>query len=228
MEWTGKDFLGQTYARVPYEAVAPMNDAARQARGIQYATLGVFNDPTTGALDPRKLAAFLDVPGQTNFIEVTDPDVARARRENYLMAAGEVQIPEPWDNHRTHITEHTAFLKTSEFESLSAEVQTTLLKHIQAHMTMAAEEAAQQQIKQENAPALAAAPNATQPDTLNLPGAPPSGPPPQPGLPPTGGPPPPAVTPGPAGAPNSPNPADAYFASRDVGVPLNPQVPPTS
>lgn len=150
--WDGSSFCGQTDARVPYDAVAPMNEAARFARGMAFLDRKIIQSP-------RQLSAYIDLPGGTNFIESTDPNVAKARRENYQMATGEPMVPADFDNHTTHIEEHNAFRLTARYERLDDETRAMIDKHLLAHTVLAAEEAAIQYKRMMMAPNLAMAAN---------------------------------------------------------------------
>ncbi len=92
-----------------------------------------------------------------DFIEGVDPQVAKARRENYEIMQGEVCIPRDFDNHAVHIEEHNAERLSARYERATPDLQHVMDQHVQAHSTMAAEEAGQQAMKMQYAPALAAA-----------------------------------------------------------------------
>lgn len=155
--WTGTDLMGQTNCKVPYDAVAPLNEAARYARLQFFVQAGMITSPAAAS-------AYLDVPGMGGaFIEGIDPQVAKARRENYEIMQGEVCIPREFDNHATHIEEHNKERLSSRYERATPELQKVMDTHVQAHATMAAEEAGQQALKMQYAPALAAAAQAGQP-----------------------------------------------------------------
>jgi len=146
--WNGTSFAGQTRARGPYDAVLPINEAARFARGMELMDRKVINTP-------RQLSSYIDLPGQANFIESIDPNVSKARRENYQMGLGEALVPATFDNHQIHIEEHNSFRLSGRYERLDDQTRGTLDQHVQAHMMYAAEEAAKQQFRMMNAPMLA-------------------------------------------------------------------------
>lgn len=154
-KWSGESFAGQTEARVPYDAVAPMNEAARFARGMAFLDRKIIQTP-------RQLSAYVDIPGNSSFIEAIDPNVSKARRENYQMGLGEPMVPATFDNHQVHIDEHNAFRLSARYERLEPQQQQLIDKHVQAHSNLAAEEAAKQQVRSEAAPMLAQAANADQ------------------------------------------------------------------
>jgi hypothetical protein len=154
-KWNGQSFAGQTQARVPYDAVAPMNEAARFARGMAFLDRKIIQTP-------RQLSAYVDIPGNSSFIEAIDPNVSKARRENYQMGLGEPMVPATFDNHQVHIEEHNAFRLSARYERLDQQMRDLIDKHVQAHSNLAAEEAAKQQARTEMAPMLAQAANADQ------------------------------------------------------------------
>ena len=73
----------------------------------------------------------------------------------------EVAIPATFDNHEVHIQAHNDFRKTQQYEQLDDMERETVDMHVQAHETLAAEEAGRQRMKEQIAPALNAAPNAS-------------------------------------------------------------------
>lgn len=173
--WDGSSFAGQTNARVPFDAVAPMNEAARFARGMAFLDRGIIQNP-------RQLSAYIDLPGNTSIIESIDPNTSKARRENYMMATGEVAVPATFDNHQTHIEEHNNFRLTARYERLDDKTRQMIDMHIQGHSTLAAEEAAMQQARMMAAPMLAQSAGANQmpgEGTLDAALGTPSGPPQQ-------------------------------------------------
>jgi hypothetical protein len=107
----------------------------------------------------RQLSRYIDLPGGTNFIETTDSNVAKARRENYQLALGEPMVPADFDNHSTHVEEHNDFRLTARYERLDDPVREQFDMHLQAHTMLAAEEAAMQTARMAMAPGLAMAAN---------------------------------------------------------------------
>lgn len=164
--WNGLSFAGQTVARVPYDAVAPINEAARFARGMALMDRQVIQGGP-------QLAAYVDVPGLNagDWLARINPQVAKARRENYQMGQGETCIPADFDDHATHIQEHNNFRLSGRYERMDDQNKQIIDLHVQAHSTLAAEEMGQQARKlQEGAPLLAAAAQANQPPGSMLPG----------------------------------------------------------
>ncbi|MEO7443584.1 MAG: hypothetical protein ABIW46_08640, partial [Acidimicrobiales bacterium] len=210
VEWTGKDFAGQTTATVPADAVAPTSRAGQLQKGLlllDKAVFGLPGDPAT----TRRFLDFVDMAEGADIEDSVDPDLAKAQRENYRMFLGDVMIPERWDNHAKHIDDHNNRGRKSEaYEQATDEVRETFDTHIAGHETLAAEEMGEQVAKGLVSPALMAAAQGDQPpaagDAVPAPGelvdpnAPPAGSP-------DAGYPTPAGTAGPAPAPPSPLPA---------------------
>lgn len=155
VKWTGKDLAGEFAAFVPEDTARPQSDAARKAQGFALWDRKVIEDP-------KALAAYIDYGSEVNFIEATDPDVAKARRENHEISSGEPMPPADFDNHQIHIDEHNRFRKTSRYERSSDKDRENIDKHIQGHENFAAEEMAKQTSRMAHAPGLAAAADAQQ------------------------------------------------------------------
>ncbi len=171
--WNGESFLGQTYARIPYESIAPINETARFQRAVLLKQIGVITSDS-------QFAAYVDTPGTKSLIEELNFHVAKARRENHAMALGEVMIPAAFDNHAIHIEEHNRERSTAAYERAEPQVQRVYDLHVQAHSTLAAEEAGEQALKMQYAQSLAGAAQASQPPGSAMPAAPG-----QPGMPET-------------------------------------------
>lgn len=152
-EWKGSDIAGQTRIHIPLDAVVPRSKAAQAAFADKAMEMGLIETVA-------QYARVAELPGQDDLIAAADPDVAKARRENAAFVMGEVPLPAPFDNHEAHIPEHNDFRKTTRYELLSAEERQVVDDHVQAHETIAAEEAGRAQSQYAAAPALAAAPNA--------------------------------------------------------------------
>lgn len=158
--WSGEDISGQTTVTVPIELVAPRSAAAQAQMAQKMMEMGLITTL-------EELTRLSEAPGERQMIEAVRPDVARARRENSAMAQGEVRIPEDWDDNQIHITEHNAFRKTARYERLSKEYKDIFAAHIQAHETLGAEQAAEQQKAMNvGGPALAAVPKVSGAEAL--------------------------------------------------------------
>lgn len=152
--WNGADLAGQTEAIVPLELVAPRSRAAQ----AQFAEKAMEQGLITTLQELTRLA---EAPGESEMLAAVRPNIARARRENAAMAQGQVRYPEDYDDHKEHIVEHNAFRMSQRYEGLDPDVREIFAAHIQAHETMAAEEAGNQARRaQMGGPALAAAPKA--------------------------------------------------------------------
>jgi hypothetical protein len=155
--WSGQSFEGQVIARVPYDAVAPMNDAARWARGLAMVDRQIIQGG-------RALAKYLDVEGANDFAAALDPQIEKARRENAQLALGEAVVPADFDDHKKHIEEHNDFRLSARYERLDDQTRGLVDLHVQAHSTLAAEEAALQMARMnQGQPAAAAAAQASAP-----------------------------------------------------------------
>ena len=153
--WNGQSFAGQTIATVPYDAVAPINEAARFARGMALVDREIIQGGP-------QLSAFMDLPG-SDFITRINPQVAKARRENYQLAQGEPCVPVDFDNHATHIEEHNVFRLSANYERLDDLSRTNMDKHVKGHELYAMEEMAKQMVRMQTAPGMALAAQASQP-----------------------------------------------------------------
>lgn len=152
--WSGKDLGGQTEAVVPLELVAPRSRAAQ----AQFAEKALEMGLITTLEEMTRLA---EAPGERSMLAAVRPHVDRARRENSAMAQGKSRIPENFDDHTIHIKEHTEFRLTARYEGLPPEIKNIFAAHVQAHETLAAEEAGKAQIHATvGGPALAATPKA--------------------------------------------------------------------
>jgi len=152
-DWVGKDIQGQTRIHVPLDAVVPRSKAAMGAFADKAMEMGLIETVS-------QYARVAELPGQDDLIAAADPDTAKARRENAAFVMGEVPLPAPFDDHASHIMSHNDFRKTQRYEMMDLEDRQVVDDHVQAHETMAAEEAGIAQQQHAVAPALAQAPNA--------------------------------------------------------------------
>lgn len=151
-KWNGKDLEGQTTAVVPLDAVLPRSRAGMQAMAEKMLQMGAIS---TGA----QFAKIAELPDQHSLIDTIDPQVAKARRENAMMAQSKACIPIPIDNHAVHIQEHINDMLSLRFDLSSEEDKQIRYDHLQAHETMAAEEAVRQVAKAAIDPTLGAIPD---------------------------------------------------------------------
>lgn len=162
--WTGKDLMGQTRAVVPLDAVIPYSRAQMQMFAEKAMQMGLLKTADQWA----KLAM---APNQRDLLEVALPDVAKARRENHIMAGGEIALPAPFDDHNAHVTEHNTFRKSVRYDLLDEEAKTIFELHIQGHATLSAEELGEQYQKSLHNPLIAAAANPKGAPSLSVPEA---------------------------------------------------------
>ncbi len=148
--WTGKDLKGQVAAEVPLDSLMPRSKAADEARADKMVQMQLI----TSVADYHRVAG---IPLDRDVLEALSPDVAKARRENAMMALGRPSVPAPFDDHATHIPEHLTFMKSTEWDFLSHDEQQTFLLHVQAHATLSAEELGEQAAKTATSPILGTA-----------------------------------------------------------------------
>lgn len=152
-KWTGKALKGQVQAEVPIDAIKPRNAAADQAMADGMMQMGIIKTP-------EEYSKIARLPFDRDMLEALSPDVAKARRENASMDLGEVNVPEKFDDHVTHIAEHLTMMKSAEWDLMTDEVKDVFRKHNQAHEILAAEEMGRQTAKAGVSPALAASADA--------------------------------------------------------------------
>jgi len=134
-----------------------MNEAAKFARAVTLKQIGFLATESA-------FAAYVDMPGEKSFVEDINWNIAKARRENQSMSLGEVPVPAAFDDHSVHIEEHNRYRSSADYENLPEEQRQVVDMHVQAHSTLAAEEAAEQLMKQMYGdPSLAMAAQAGQP-----------------------------------------------------------------
>ena len=118
VEWSGEDLKGQTNVIVPESAVLPTSAAEVWTKGTNLFDRGAFGPPGEPQT-MRKFAAYISSSGdEENFIEATDPDVAKAQRENYQLSLGAPCVPMDFDDHARHIEVHNTWRKSAAYEQL--------------------------------------------------------------------------------------------------------------
>lgn len=85
--------------------------------------------------DPEVMAEILEMP-LPNTMRDRAEDTMLARNENYTLAGDEAVDANSWDDHATHIREHNAYRKTTEYLMASPEVKRKFEMHVQRHMSM--------------------------------------------------------------------------------------------
>lgn len=162
VKWNGKSLAGQTTVVVPAEAIKPITEAEVWAKAGELVKMGAFGlGPDFKTMQFAKYIS--SSGGEENFIEATDPDVAKASRENAEMALGEPKQPAGFDKHDVHIDIHNDFRKTNRYERLGNQpaqvngkpvqnrdgspmtIRDIIDLHVMAHEALAAEDAAMAQ-----------------------------------------------------------------------------------
>lgn len=157
--WTGKDLMGQTSVTIPLDAVLPRSRAGMMAAAEKMAEMGLIQSA-------EQFTKMAELPGHRDLVQALAPDVARARRENHVMAMGRAAVPEDWDEHKVHITEHNVFRKSPRYEGLDDEAKAIFQEHVQAHEVLSMEEMGRQTAKAAMGPGAAAAADAGGAPTL--------------------------------------------------------------
>ena len=113
---------------------------------------------------PTELAKIADLPNQNDLLTATDPDTARAMRENAHLASGTARTVDVIDDHQNHIHHHRNFCRSERYEQLPQQIQELVRMHMTAHMMYAADQAAAQAMAASVSPIAAALPtDATSP-----------------------------------------------------------------
>ncbi len=154
VSWTGKDFAGQVEVSIPLDAVLPRSRAAMMAMADKLLQMGVIT-----SFD--QYARVIELPDQLHLTEAINPDIARARWENAMLAQGQPMIPFEVDDHGIHMNEHRTFMKSIRFFQLPEELKQAYYDHVQAHETMMAQTVARMRARAMLDPALAAMPDRT-------------------------------------------------------------------
>ena len=161
--WTGNDLRGQVTAKMPTDNAMPTSKSQRQAWLLNLVDRGLVPK------NPMLLAKTLQVGGISMFTELVDADAAKAIRENHLMQNGEVMIPEPFDDHPVHISEHNSFRKTEAYRLAPEDIREIHDLHIKAHEVSEAQQAAEQAMLNGIQPGLAGMPQADEPSGSAVP-----------------------------------------------------------
>lgn len=130
-QFTKENINGNTDFRVESGSATPRSRAAKQAFLME---LG-----DKGWIPAAKVLHYLEMGETTRLYEETQIDTRQVQRENLYMRDGQQVTPNSYDNHMTHILEHTAFCKKETYEALPPEVKTVFEQHIMAHKLKVAE-----------------------------------------------------------------------------------------
>ena len=128
----GQDLHGQTLADIPEDAVLPRSRAAQLQNAQKMLEMGLI----TSVADYAFMA---ELPDARHTPQALSPDIAWARQENGLFAAGHMTTVEEWDDHEAHINEHNRYRKTMDYRLLDDVQREAVNSHIKAHETSAAE-----------------------------------------------------------------------------------------
>ena len=154
IEWTGKDLHGQTTAEIPEDSIVPRSRAAQMANAQKMMEMGLITSLSDYAF-------FAELPDARHALEAAAPDVAWAREENGLFAAGHMTAVEEWDDDEAHITEHNRYRKTMDYRLLEDQQRQDVNTHVKAHETQAAAKLGKRQGQSQISPLLAGAPVAS-------------------------------------------------------------------
>lgn len=152
--WSGDSFAGQTTVQIPLDAILPRSRAAQMAVAEKFVQMGLVKDIETAAM-------MAELPGQKDLIAVVNPDLNRARTENFKMSQGRPAVVAYFDDDETHIRAHEAEMKNMEWDDAPQEIKDGFLMHVQGHKTQAAEKAGRAQAKAQVSPVLATAPDSS-------------------------------------------------------------------
>ena len=131
IKWSGNTIAGHTTAYVPEEAFSMRGRAAQSAWAMQLFDRGIIKSVT-------ELSKVADIPNQGDILAATDPDTARALRENAFLSSGNPRTVDTVDDHANHIYHHRNFVRSERYEHLDPEIQQLVRTHILAHEMYAA------------------------------------------------------------------------------------------
>lgn len=151
--WKGSDLSGQYTAEVPLEAVLPRSRSAQMQFAKDALQMGLIQSLP-------EFSRLAELPQGEDLVASVAPDIDKARRENEYMAHGEVALPAVFDDHEVHILEHNNFRKSERYHLMSADEKAVIDNHVDAHETMAAEEASKMSARADLDPRLGMVPSA--------------------------------------------------------------------
>lgn len=137
IKWSGNTIDGHTTARVPEEVHSMRGRAAQSAWAMQLFDRGIIQSVT-------ELSKVADVPNPGDILSATDPDTARALRENAFLSSGNPRTVDVIDDHKNHIHHHRNFVRSERYEHLEQQTQQLIRLHIAAHELYAADALAAQ------------------------------------------------------------------------------------
>ena len=158
--WSAEDIDPNPVVKVPLDATAPRSKIATQS--ILTSLADRFPQAFAN-LDPLAIARMLDLPDPKGYLATTDPDIAKAEWENGLLMQSVAVMPAMFDDHAKHIAQHNRERKSPAYELASDEIRQTIDVHIQAHESLAMEEAQRQLAAMQQMPGAQALPQANEP-----------------------------------------------------------------
>lgn len=113
------------------ESESNLTLAQRRAAVYEILDRGLFSDESgkLSSASKNKILELLGYKGFASSRDLGELNRARAGEENLAMKCGEAEV-KSYDDHETHIAEHTAFLLT---EKLTADTETRICAHIDMH-----------------------------------------------------------------------------------------------
>lgn len=132
IKFKAADLKNNTDYRVVADSMAPRSRAAKQASILEMIKLQM--------VDPRLGLKHLNMSETASMYDEMQVNENQAMRENLRMADGEEVIPNAWDDHPIHVTEHTNYMKTQEFELLDDQKKSIFINHYEAHQKVFIEE----------------------------------------------------------------------------------------
>lgn len=160
-EWNGQMLQGQTNVTIPLDSVMPHTHAARLAFAKDLWDRKIITDP-------RMYARMVGLPPD-EFEQLLDADAASANRENLRMAMGAIELPQDFEDHAVHISEHNRWRKSDAYKYAPEDVRKIMDDHIKYHEQKAHQEFAKQFERAKANPAFAALPQADEPVGSNVP-----------------------------------------------------------
>jgi hypothetical protein len=150
-DWTGKALASQFDVQIPLDSVMPRDHASMQAFAQTLLQAGFIQDA-------QVFLRMIEVGDPEDLIQQINPDVAKAERVVNWLSQGIACPPVPWDVHDIHIKILHTFMKSARFDYLPNDIQQMFIDQVQAHVTMATEEAGQQVARANASPVLATLP----------------------------------------------------------------------
>lgn len=128
----------------------PASRAAKIAEANEVALNAswMFVDTKTGQPSQQRYARMIGSADWEDFLEDLDESRQAAEREHDLMEAGQDIEPFPFEDHATHLEEHTRYAQAPDFREKPEDVQQRHIAHMGFHeqfLAQAAQQAAQSQ-----------------------------------------------------------------------------------